>query len=43
MIQKALGNKAAAQDDLQKAIAINSHFSPLQAPIAQQALSELAG
>ena len=43
MIQKALGNNSAAQDDLQKAIAINPHFSPLQAPIAQQALSELAG
>jgi tetratricopeptide (TPR) repeat protein len=43
MIQKALGNNAAAQDDLQKAIAINPHFSPLQAPIAQRALSELTG
>ena len=43
MIQKALGDKAAALSDLQKAIAINPHFSPLQAPIAQQALSELGG
>jgi tetratricopeptide (TPR) repeat protein len=43
MIQKALGNNAAAQGDLQKAIAINPHFSPIQAPVAQQALSELSG
>jgi tetratricopeptide (TPR) repeat protein len=43
MIQKALSNSSAARDDLQKAIAINSHFSPLQAPIAQRALSELGG
>jgi tetratricopeptide (TPR) repeat protein len=43
MIQKALGNNSAAQDDLHKAIGINPHFSPVQAPIAQQALSELAG
>jgi tetratricopeptide (TPR) repeat protein len=43
LIQKALGNNSAAQDDLHRAIAINPHFSPLQAPLAQQALSELAG
>jgi tetratricopeptide (TPR) repeat protein len=43
MIQKALGNNSAARDDLQRAIAINPHFSSLQAPIAQQALSELGG
>lgn len=43
LIQKALGNIDAARTDLQKAIAINPHFSPLQAPIAQQALTELGG
>jgi tetratricopeptide (TPR) repeat protein len=43
MIQKALGDKDAATTDLRKALAINPHFSPLQAPIAQQALSELGG
>jgi len=41
MIQKALGNAAAARDDLQTALHVNPHFSPLQAPLAQQALSEL--
>jgi tetratricopeptide (TPR) repeat protein len=43
MIQKALGKEAAARDALRQALAINPHFSPPQAPIAQQALEELGG
>ncbi len=43
MIQKALGNDGAARDALRQALAINPYFSPLQAPIAQQALVELGG
>ena len=43
MIQKALGNDAAAREALAHALAINPHFSPLQAPIAQRALAELSG
>jgi tetratricopeptide (TPR) repeat protein len=43
LIEKALGNADQARSDLQIAVSINPHFSPLQAPIAQQALSELAG
>ena len=43
MIDKALGNTAAARDELSRALAINPHFSPLLAPIAQQALEELGG
>ena len=43
LIEKALGNTDAARSDLQTAIAINPNFSPLQAPIAQQALTDLGG
>lgn len=43
MIQKALGNDAAAREALGHALAVNPHFSPLQAPIAQQSLAELGG
>jgi tetratricopeptide (TPR) repeat protein len=43
LIYKALGNTDAARSDLEKANAVNPHFSPLQAPIAQQALAELGG
>lgn len=43
MVHKALGNSAAAREELAHALAINPHFSPLQAPIAQQALVELGG
>ncbi len=43
MIEKALGTKDAARDDLAGALAINPHFSPLQVPVAQQALAALGG
>jgi tetratricopeptide (TPR) repeat protein len=43
LIEKALGHTDAARSDLQTAVSINPHFSPLQAPITQQALSELGG
>jgi tetratricopeptide (TPR) repeat protein len=43
MIEKALGNTEAARADLQKALEINPHFSPLQASIAEQALAEVGG
>ncbi|MFC5034497.1 tetratricopeptide repeat protein [Streptomyces fildesensis] len=41
MIQRSLGNPAAARTDLTAALAINPHFSPLQAPLAHKALSKL--
>lgn len=41
MINKALGNKAAAKADLTKALAINPHFNPLAVPIARSALAAL--
>ena len=41
LIQKALGQDDAARASLQTALDINPHFSPLQAPIAQQALAGL--
>lgn len=43
LIEKALGNTDAAGADLETAISINPHFSPLQAPVAQQALAEMGG
>lgn len=43
MIQKALGNNAAARESLRQALSINPYFSPMQAPIAQQALEDLGG
>ncbi|MDQ2838077.1 MAG: hypothetical protein M3Y42_10300 [Actinomycetota bacterium] len=39
MINKTLGNRAAAKAALSKALAINPHFNPLAAPIARNALA----
>ncbi|MBT2529357.1 tetratricopeptide repeat protein [Streptomyces sp. ISL-99] len=41
MIQHALGNHSAARSGLTKALAINPHFNPLQAPKARAALNAL--
>ncbi|BEP12939.1 hypothetical protein acdb102_12500 [Acidothermaceae bacterium B102] len=41
MIEKSLGDKAAAVKDLTTALTINPGFSPLQAPVAKQALEQL--
>ncbi|MGI8666341.1 MAG: tetratricopeptide repeat protein [Jatrophihabitans sp.] len=41
MINKALGNTAAAKADLTQALAINPYFSPLAAPIARSTLAGL--
>ncbi|MCU1677590.1 MAG: hypothetical protein JWM93_2348 [Frankiales bacterium] len=41
MILKALGRDAQALDELEAALAINPHFSPLQAPLARAAVTEL--
>jgi tetratricopeptide (TPR) repeat protein len=41
MIESALGMKPAAVRDLEEALALNPHFSPLLAPQAHQALSRL--
>ena len=38
MIDLANGDRAGATQKLQHALAINPHFSPLFAPLAQQAL-----
>ena len=43
MIELALGDTTAARADLQAALTINPYFSPLDAPIAQQALNGLDG
>ncbi len=43
MIQQSLGSDDDARDALRQALAVNPRFSPLQAPIAQQALKELGG
>jgi tetratricopeptide (TPR) repeat protein len=43
MIEKSLGQKAAARHDLSQAQALNPAFNPLQAPIARRALAELGG
>ena len=43
MIEKALGDTAAARTDLAAALAINPHFNPLHAPEAQAALAALGG
>ena len=43
MIEKALGRTDAARTDLAAALAINPHFGPLQAPVAQATLAELGG
>jgi tetratricopeptide (TPR) repeat protein len=41
VIENALGQKPAAIADLQQALAINPHFSPLQAPQARKLLAQL--
>lgn len=41
MIALAAGDPAAARARLSEALAINPHFSPLRAPLAQRALEEL--
>jgi lipopolysaccharide biosynthesis regulator YciM len=41
VIEKSLGDKAAAVQDLTTALTINPQFSPLQAPVATQALQQL--
>ncbi len=41
MIEKALGDKTSAVKDLKTALAINPQFSPLQVPVAKQALEQL--
>lgn len=41
MIAKALGQTAQARQLLSQALAINPHFDPLQAPLAQNALEQL--
>ena len=43
MIYKALGDNDHARQELKTALSLNPNFSPLQAPIAQRALSELGG
>ncbi|HUF54127.1 MAG TPA: tetratricopeptide repeat protein [Dehalococcoidia bacterium] len=43
LIHAATGDEASARAHLQTAIDINPHFSPLQAPIAEQTLAELGG
>ncbi|MDQ3480936.1 MAG: hypothetical protein M3423_06360 [Actinomycetota bacterium] len=40
-IEQALGKDAAAAESYARALDINPYFSPLQAPLARQALSEL--
>lgn len=42
MIADKLGDSAAAQTHFQEALAINPHFSPLYAPVAQKVLTQLA-
>jgi tetratricopeptide (TPR) repeat protein len=41
MIEAALGDRAAARRDLTAALAINPHFSVLQAPVARTTLARL--
>jgi tetratricopeptide (TPR) repeat protein len=43
VIEKSLGQRAAARHDLSQALALNPAFNPLQAPLARQALDELGG
>lgn len=43
VIEKSLGQRAAARAHLAEALAINPHFSFLQAPMARQALALLSG
>ena len=41
MIEKALGQRAAAITDLRTALAVNPNFNPLQVPVLRQALTDL--
>ncbi|MBA2521748.1 MAG: hypothetical protein H0V25_00300, partial [Solirubrobacterales bacterium] len=41
MIEKSMGMQSAAKSSLQRALAINPYFSPLQAPQASRALAAL--
>ncbi|HEU4422981.1 MAG TPA: hypothetical protein VFR67_10665 [Pilimelia sp.] len=41
LIERALGNRDAARRHLARAMAINPHFSPVDAPLAAKALAEL--
>jgi tetratricopeptide (TPR) repeat protein len=41
VIAQAAGDTAAARDFLTRALSLNQHFSPLYAPLAQQALTQL--
>jgi len=41
MIYLALGDRAAARTELARALAVNPHFSPLDAPTARRALAAL--
>jgi tetratricopeptide (TPR) repeat protein len=43
IIEKSLGQRAAARHDLSQALALNPAFNPLQAPLARRALDELGG
>ena len=42
MIEKALGQTAAAKADLQAALTINPHWNPTEAPLATAALAQLS-
>ncbi|MEU9377370.1 tetratricopeptide repeat protein [Streptomyces sp. NPDC048255] len=41
MIERALGDEAAARRHLQEALRTNPHFSPLRGPLAKQALASI--
>ncbi|MFF7194989.1 tetratricopeptide repeat protein [Streptomyces sp. NPDC008079] len=43
MIERSLGDTAAARTDLATALSVNPHFSPLAAPKARAALTALTG
>ena len=43
IIEKFLGQRAAARHDLSQALALNPAFNPLQVPLARSALDELGG
>jgi len=41
MVSAATGELTTAREHLERALEINQHFSPLQAPVARQTLEEL--
>ena len=43
MIARGRGDKVKARQYLERALAVNPYFSPRQAPLARQALADLAG